>query len=265
MITDEHVRVERDGHIVTVTLDRPGTRNACSMNMWLAIRDAFRSIAASDARCVVLTGANGDFCSGADIVKSSRDGGSDSGWEGNKLTAMRQLAESVIAVHDCPVPVIAKVPGVAVGAGFGLALAADMLWCSDRARMSAVFAKLGLSLDYGSSWLLAKRLGLHQAKQVALTAEMLNADRIRELGFANAVVAHDELDAVVAGVAQRIADGPPIALSMTKRMLDNAATSSLVQALETEAIAQNVNLGTTDMAEAMIAFAEKRTPVFDGR
>jgi enoyl-CoA hydratase/carnithine racemase len=178
---------------------------------------------------------------------------------------MRQLAESVIAVPDCPVPVIAKVPGVAVGAGFGLALAADMLWCSDRARMSAVFAKLGLSLDYGSSWLLTKRLGLHHAKQVALTAEMLSADRIRELGFANAVVPHDELDATVAAVAQRIAAGPPIALSMTKRMLDNAATSSLVQALETEAIAQNVNLGTTDMAEAMTAFAETRTPAFNGR
>ncbi len=263
MITDEHVRVERDGHLVTVTLDRPGTRNACSMNMWLAVRDAFRDISASDARCAILTGANGDFCSGADIVK--KPGGSDPGWEGNRLTAMRQLAESVIAVHDCPVPVIAKVDGVAVGAGFGLALAADMLWCSDRARMSAVFAKLGLSLDYGSSWLLAKRIGLHRAKEVALTAEMMHADRIDQLGLANAVVPADELDTVVAGVAKRIADGPPMALSMTKRMLDNSASASLVQALETEAIAQNVNLGTTDLVEALTAFSEKRPPVFHGR
>jgi 2-(1,2-epoxy-1,2-dihydrophenyl)acetyl-CoA isomerase len=212
------------------------------MNMWLAIRDTFRDVSASEARCVVLTGANGDFCSGADIVRSE----GNSGWEGNKLTAMRQLAESVIAVHDCPVPVIAKVDGVAVGAGFGLALAADMLWCSDRARMSAVFAKLGLSLDYGSSWLLAKRLGLHRAKEVAFTAEMLDAARIERLGLANAVVAVGDLDDVVDGVARRIVAGPPMALSMTKRMLDNAATSSLVQALETEAIAQNVNLATSD-------------------
>jgi enoyl-CoA hydratase/carnithine racemase len=260
MITDEHVRVERDGHLVTVTLDRPGTRNACSMNMWLAIRDAFRDIASSDARCVVLTGANGDFCSGADVVK-----GGDPGWEGSKLTAMRQLAESVVAVHDCPVPVIVKVPGVAVGAGFGLALAGDMLWCSDQARMSAVFAKLGLSLDYGSSFLLARRIGLHRAKEVALTAEMMDGARIAQLGLANGVVPADELDEVVAGVAQRIVAGPPVALSMTKRMLDNAANASLIQALETEAIAQNVNLGTSDMAEAMRAFAEKRPPVFHGR
>lgn len=261
MITDPHVKVEREGHLVTITLDRPGTRNACSMNMWLAIRDAFRDTAASDARCIVLTGANGDFCSGADIVKSE----GNTGWEGNKLTAMRQLAESVLAVHDCPVPVIAKVDGVAVGAGFGLALAADMLWCSDRARMSAVFAKLGLSLDYGSSWLLAKRIGLHRAKEVAFTAEMMDAARIAEVGLANAVVPADELDAVVAAVARRIADGPPIALSMTKRMLDNVASSSLAQALETEAIAQNVNLGTSDLVEALTAFSEKRPPVFNGR
>ena len=261
MITDEHVRVDRDGHLVTVTLDRPGTRNACSMNMWLAIRDTFRDVSASEARCVVLTGANGDFCSGADIVRSE----GNSGWEGNKLTAMRQLSESVIAVHDCPVPVIAKVDGVAVGAGFGLALAADMLWCSDRARMSAVFAKLGLSLDYGSSWLLAKRLGLHRAKEVAFTAEMLDAARIEQLGLANAVVAAGDLDDVVDGVARRIVAGPPMALSMTKRMLDNAATSSLVQALETEAIAQNVNLATSDLTEALTAFREKRAPVFLGR
>jgi 2-(1,2-epoxy-1,2-dihydrophenyl)acetyl-CoA isomerase len=261
MITDEFVRVDHDGHLVTVTLDRPGTRNACTMNMWLAIRDAFREIAASDARCVILTGANGDFCSGADVVKS----GGDSGWEGNKLTAMRQLAESVMAVHDCPVPVIVKVDGVAVGAGFGLALAGDMLWCSDRARMSAVFAKLGLSLDYGTSWFLARRIGLHRAKEVSLTAEMMDAARIEQVGLANAVVPSDDLDEVVSGIARRIAAGPPMALSMTKRMLDNASTASLIQALEAEAVAQNVNLGTKDLVEAFTAFAEKRAPAFKGR
>ena len=130
--------------------------------------------------------------------------------------------------------------------------------------MSAIFAKLGLSLDYGSSWFLAKRLGLHRAKEVALTAEMMHADRIEQLGLANAVVSVDELDAAVDQVVQRIAGGPPIVLSMTKRMLDNAATSSLLQSLETEAIAQNVNLNTKDMAEAMKAYAEKRPPVFKG-
>jgi len=260
-LAHEFIRVERAGHVVTVTLDRPGTRNACSMSMWLAIREIFREIAASDARAVVLTGANGDFCSGADVVSSS----SSEGWEGSRLTAMRQLAESVIAVHDCPVPVIVKVDGVSVGAGFGLALAGDLLYCSDRSRFSAVFAKLGLSLDYGSSWFLAQRIGVHKAKELALTAEMMDAARASELGFVNQVFPAAELDAAVDAVVQRIANGPPIALSMTKRMLDAAANASLAQALETEAIAQNVNLGTKDLAEAFMAFREKRAPVFKGR
>lgn len=257
----EHIRMEQTGWVVTITLDRPGTRNACSMEMWLAIRDCFRHVAQSDARVVVLTGANGDFCSGADLVTRS----GSSGWEGSKLSAMRLLGESVIAVHDCPVPVIAKVDGYAVGAGFGLALAADLLWCSDRARFSAVFAKLGLSLDYGSSWLLAQRIGVHKAKELSFTAEMMDAARADRLGFVNAVVPAAELDAAVAGLADQIAAGPPLALSMTKRMLDHAANSSLAQALETEALAQNVNLGATDMAEGMTAFAQKRPPVFKGR
>ena len=257
----EHVRIAQAGSVLTVTLDRPGTRNACSMGMWLAIRDAFRQVPESDARVVVLTGANGDFCSGADLV--SKEG--SSGWEGSKLTAMRLLGESVTAVHDCPIPVIAKVDGYSVGAGFGLALAADLLWCSDRARFSAVFAKLGLSLDYGSSWFLARRIGVHKAKELAFTAEMMDAARADRLGFVNAVVPAAELDSAVAELAEQIAAGPPLALSMTKRMLDHAATSSLAQALETEALAQNVNLGADDLMEGMTAFAQKRPPVFRGQ
>lgn len=261
MAGHEFIRVEREGWVVTVTLDRPGTRNACSMSMWLAIRDTFREIAASDARAVVLTGANGDFCSGADVVTSS---GSE-GFDGSHLTAMRLLAESVLAVHSCPIPVIVKVDGVSIGAGFGLALAGDLLFCSDRSRFSAVFARLGLSLDYGTSWFLAQRIGVHRAKELAFTAEMMDAARAAGLGFVNAALPVDELDAAVASVVERIAAGPPIALSMTKRMLDHAGTTSLAHALETEAIAQNVNLGTKDLAEAFMAFREKRTPAFRGR
>jgi 2-(1,2-epoxy-1,2-dihydrophenyl)acetyl-CoA isomerase len=257
--SNEKVRLERDGQIATVTLDNPGTRNACSMSMWMAIRDIFRDLAASDARVVILTGAGGDFCSGAQLSN-----GDDEGWAGSKVNGMRRLAGAVTAVHECPIPVIAKVDGVAVGAGFGLAMAADMLFCSERARFSAIFAKLGLSLDFGVSWFLAQRVGLHKAKEIALTAEMMNAQRADQLGLLNGVVPTDQLDAKVAEVAASIAAGPPIALSITKRMLTNAANTSLASALETETLAQNVNVGTADMAEAMMAYHEKRTPVFRG-
>jgi 2-(1,2-epoxy-1,2-dihydrophenyl)acetyl-CoA isomerase len=179
--------------------------------------------------------------------------------------AMRVLADVVLAVHDCPVPVVAKVDGLCVGAGLGLALAADLTWCSDRARFSAIFAKRGLSLDFGSSWLLRQRIGVHKAKELAFTAKMLSGTDAFELGLVNAVVPADELDDAVRGIVETIAAGPPIALASTKRELDNASGCSLAQALEIEALAQSVNVNTDDMREALMAFMERRPPVFKGR
>jgi len=256
------IRVERDGDITTVTIDRPRSKNACTGDMWVALGAAFNDAAYSGTRAVVLTGAGGDFCAGADL---SGGGQGASERRGTHLDGMRVLGEVVLAVHDCPVPVIAKVDGVCVGAGFGLALAADMTWCSDRARFSAIFAKRGLSLDFGTSWLLRQRIGVHKAKELAFTAAMISGEEAFSLGLVNRVVPANELDAAVDEVARAIAAGPPIALSMTKRELDNAGGSSLAQALEAEALAQNVNVNTEDMREAFAAYAERRVPGFKGR
>ena len=140
------VRVERRGPVTTVTLDRPGTRNACTGDMFVAVGAVFREIAYSGARVVVLTGANGDFSAGADLSGAAGPGGDDER-RGSFLDAMHVLADVVVAVHDCPIPVVAKVDGLCVGSGLGLALAADLLWCSDRARFSVIFSKRGLSLE----------------------------------------------------------------------------------------------------------------------
>ena len=128
--------------------------------------------------------------------------------------------------------------------GLGLALAADMIWCSDRARFSAIFAKRGLSMDFGSSWLLRQRVGVNKAKELAFTAKMLSAAEAYELGIVNAVVPAAELDDAAREIVDTIAAGPPIALSMTKRELNNASISSLAQALEVETLAQSVNANT---------------------
>jgi enoyl-CoA hydratase/carnithine racemase len=254
------VGVERRGNVTTVTIDRPSTKNACTGDMWVALGAIFREVAFSGSRAVVLTGAGGDFCAGADL---SGSGGGER--RGNQLDAMRVLGDVVLAVHDCPIPVIAKVDGVCVGAGLGLALAADMIWCSDRARFCAIFAKRGLSLDFGTSWLLRQRVGVHKAKELAFTSAMINGERAVSLGLANAVVPVADLDTEVAAVVAAVVAGPPIALSMTKRQLDKAASCSLAQALESEALAQNVNIHTDDLQEAFAAFAERRAPVFEGR
>lgn len=262
------VQVTADGHVTTVTIDRPDTKNACTGDMWVAIGETFRRLAYSGTRVIILTGGGTDFCAGADLSGSGASGSggsSSSGPMGNQLAGMRVLGDAVVAVHGCPVPTIARVDGVAVGAGFGLSLACDLTVCSDRARFSAIFAKRGISLDFGTSWLLRQRIGVHRAKELALTARMVHGPEAFDLGLVNRVVPADELDAAIAEFADAIAGGPPLALSMTKRELDNAGTSSLVQALETEALAQSVNVGTEDIREALTAYVERRPPEFKGR
>jgi enoyl-CoA hydratase/carnithine racemase len=256
------IRVEQEGHVATVTIDRPASRNGCTGDMWVALG---RSLQAGP-RCIVLTGAGGNFCTGADLGGPQEgDPPSLAPPGANNMDGMRVLADVVLAIHDCPVPVVAKVDGLCVGAGFGLALAADLTWCADRARFSAIFAKRGLSLDFGTSWLLRQRIGVHKAKELAYTAKMMSGAEALEVGFVNAVVPADELDAAVQEVVDTIAAGPPIALSMTKRELDGAATSSLAQALEVEALAQTVNVHTEDLKESLLAFVERRPAVFVGR
>ena len=260
------IKVSADGHVTTVTIDRPDTKNACTGDMWVAIGESFRRLAYSGTRVVVLTGAGTDFCAGADLSGAGGSGGgSDGGPMGNQLAGMRVLGDAVVAVHGCPVPTIARVDGVAVGAGFGLSLACDLTVCSDRARFSAIFAKRGISLDFGTSWLLRQRIGVHRAKELALTARMVHGPEAYDLGLVNRVVAVEDLDATTAELTDAIAAGPPLALSMTKRELDNAGTSSLVQALETEALAQSVNVGTEDTREALTAYVERRPSEFKGR
>jgi enoyl-CoA hydratase/carnithine racemase len=256
-----HVRVESEGHITTVTIDNPEAKNACTGDMWVAIGASFRDLAHSGTRTIILTGAGGEFCAGANL--SGGEGASPEASD-HILHAMRVLGDVVLAVHDCPVPVVAKVDGVCVGAGLGLALAADMIWCSERARFSAIFAKRGLSLDFGTSWLLRQRIGVHKAKEITFTGRMLSAPEALALGMVNAVVPTDQLDAATGQIADAIAAGPPLALSMSKRELDNAAQTSLAQALEAEALAQSLNAQTDDLKEALMAYVERRPANFAG-
>ena len=259
------VRVELVDHVGTVTLDRPEAKNACTGDMWVAIGAAFRELSWSGARAIVLTGAGGDFCAGADLGGGGRNEGRSGGQQGSMVDAMRVLGDVVLAVHQCPVPVVSKVDGYCVGAGLGLALAADMTWCAHRARFSAIFAKRGLSLDFGTAWFLRQRIGAHKAKELAFTARTLSGTEAAELGLVNAAVPADELDGAVQALVETIAAGPPIALAMTKRQLDGASTSSLAQALEVEALAQSLNATTADLREALTAYMERRPPEFTGR
>lgn len=257
----ETIQVERADGIVTITLQRPEKKNAINGQMWDELLATFREIgASSDDRAVVITGANGEFCSGADLT-----GGGTGGPQRHQLAAMRHVGDVALALHRLPQPTIAKVRGVAVGAGCNLALGCDLVVAGDTARFSQIFARRGLSLDFGGSWLLPRRIGLHKAKELALLADIIDAAEAERIGLVNRVVADAELDAFVADWARRLAAGPPIAMAMSKRMLDNAMQVTFEEALDDEGVAQTVNFGTADTVEAMTAFVEKRPPSFRGR
>jgi 2-(1,2-epoxy-1,2-dihydrophenyl)acetyl-CoA isomerase len=255
------VQVERAGGIVTVTLTNPAKRNAIPSAAWPELEGAFREVAArADDRCLVVTGAGDDFCSGADV---SPDGGGPGG-AGHPLRFMRTVGSAIDALHAVPQPVVARVAGVCVGAGLNIALACDLVVAAADARFSQIFARRGLSIDAGGSWVLPRIVGLQKAKELALLADVLGADQAERLGLVTRVVPRDDLDATVDDLARRLAAGPPLALSSTKRLLDQSFGVSLAEALEAEAQAQAVNLGTRDVAEAMRAFLEKREATFGG-
>ena len=146
-----------------------------------------------------------------------------------------------------------------------LALGCDLIVASDTARFSEIFSRRGLSVDVGGTWLLPRLIGLHRAKELAFFADIVSAQEAAGMGLVNRVVPAAELDAFVRGWADRLAAGPPIALSMTKRLLTNAFSVTLDEALEHEGMAQSVNLATQDTVEAIQAFLEKREPRFRGR
>lgn len=258
----ETIEIERDGGVVTVVMDRPHRKNAATATMFAELGRCFAEVERrEDDRVLVLTGAGGDFCSGADLVDP--DTPLHRGAEPH-LVQMRRVGDTVLALHRLTKPTIAKVDGVAVGIGMSLALGCDLIVASDRARFSLIFSRRGLSLDGGSSWLLPRRIGAGRAKEVALFGGMHGAEEARDLGIVNRVVPAGELDGFVGDWARTLAAGPPLALSMTKTLLDHSWNATLAEALEDEARCQAVNMTSADTAEAMAAFLEKREPRFVG-
>jgi 2-(1,2-epoxy-1,2-dihydrophenyl)acetyl-CoA isomerase len=245
------------GGVRTLTLNRPHRKNAIDQDLWDALREAL--VAAGNERTVralVLTGAGGAFCSGADI----------SGGVSNvhPLYRMRTLTEVALLLHELPIPTIAKVTGVAVGAGWNLALGCDLVVATPESTFSQIFARRGLSLDLGGSWLLPKLVGLQQAKRLALLAETIDAAEARSLNLVTWVVPAAEVDGFVADLGTRLAAGAPVALAQNKALLNEGADCTLRDALAGEARAQAVNFATGDVAKAYAAFAEKRQPHFTG-
>ncbi|MFD6341054.1 MULTISPECIES: enoyl-CoA hydratase/isomerase family protein [unclassified Streptomyces] len=255
--TEEPVLARREGPVLTVTLNRPHRKNAMTEDAWALLQDTLRAARADEAvRVIVLTGAGGDFCAGADLSAPRA--------RRHPLDRMHRLGDVALALYELPKPVIAKVEGVAVGAGWNLALGCDLVVASATARFSQIFARRGLSLDFGGSWLLPRLVGLQQAKRLALLADFVDAAEALRLGLVTWVTSGGEIDAFVDALAARLADGPPVATAQSKLMLNEASGRSFHEALESEARAQVINFAT-DGPAARQAFLDGTEPRFDGR
>jgi len=246
----------------TLTMSNPGRKNAIPPTSWSRLADAFEAFEASDLRVLVLKGAHGDFCAGADMNKPTL---TTTPSAADNAARMRVISRAATALHRITKPTIAAVDGVAVGAGMNMAIGCDIVIATERARFSEIFVKRGLTLDFGGTWLLPRLVGLARAHELALTGRIVHAREALDIGLVASVVAVEHLDETVNELATGLAKGAPLAQAFIKRALDRSSSMSFEQTLAFEEHAQAILLGSEDLEEGAAAFIGKREPRFRGR
>ena len=257
---EEATLFERQGGVGVLTLNRPQSLNSMSTDL---VDSCLGNLHAAEhdpaVRCVVLTGAGRAFCSGGDL--GSLDGLKTTEERRRFIAKAATITRLIYAMSK---PVIAMVNGVAAGAGFNLALAADLAYAAEGARFIQSFVNIGLAPDCGGYYFLAKTVGLAKAKELMFTARPVEASEALALGIVNGVYPAAELSERVMDIAARIAAGAPLALAMAKKAINNYG-ASLDDTLTYEAMAMSALLGTEDFKEGIAAFREKRPPKFTGK
>lgn len=266
--------ISRDDGVVTLTFNRPEKKNALVAENYQQLDRTVQEVAVNPQdRVLVITGAGGNFSSGANLsggfgAKPQGEAPATSTLTGAPVQGvihdLRIVGEVIGRLQRVPKPTIALVDGVCVGVAFGIAMACDLVLASDRARFGLSFVKRGLALDGGASWSLPRAIGLRRAKQMAFFGDMVGGAQAFEWGMINEVVAADDLARVGGEWARRLAGSPTTAIGLIKRQLDSSFAASFEEAVENEARAQHVAFTTADMREGVQAFLERREPKFTG-
>lgn len=257
---EEAVLYSVENGIATITLNRPKSLNSMNDALIDGVHAALDAAAAdAGVTCIVLTGAGKAFCAGGDLaflnglegVAAKKDFIAKVGAVAKKITVLEK-------------PVIAYVNGVTAGAGVNLMLACDLVYASSKARFGESFSKVGLIPDCGGLYFLPKAIGVHKAKELMFTADLIDAATAEKLGMLNHVYDDEELKDKVYEMAARLAASAPLAIGLTKKYLNNTALT-LDEVLAIEETTQSLLMDSADCKEGIAAFYEKRAPKFTGK
>lgn len=264
--TTELLAEVREG-VGILTFNRPEVRNAMSTAMMAGLADLLADWQTSeDVGAVIITGAGGAFCAGGDVKgfnERGGEGGGSSEVAPERVDAQRENQKATVGrIYNYPKPVIGSIPGAAAGAGLGFALAADVRVGTPKTVMATAFGGVGLSGDYGVTWLLNQLVGPAKTRQMFFFNDRVRGEELLELGLLNWVVGADELDGKAFELAKTLADGPRDCYSRMKANLAEAPVVDLDAAMHAE-VQRHLECGVTDdHREAVAAFVQKRTPVF---
>lgn len=259
-MTYETLLVSKNDFVTTVTLNRPDRLNALNMQLVNELHDVLAEEDRNDeTRVIVLTGAGRAFSAGADLRPSDTNSRPPSA---NAPTLAEKLFQ---ALSDVEKPIIASINGVAVGGGCTMTLLCDIRIASENARFQLPFTKLGICAELGSTYVLPRLIGLGKASELVLTSKMIEAEEAGQMGLVNHVVPADKLVEVTLEMANSIAKLPPMAVRMNKRGLKLGIASDIESQVRYENLTISVLNKTEDAKEAVLAFREKRDPIFSGR
>jgi 2-(1,2-epoxy-1,2-dihydrophenyl)acetyl-CoA isomerase len=243
-----------------ITLNRPDVMNAFNTEMLMELQQAFKEAESDEVRCVVLTGNGKGFCSGQDLKD----------FESEKKTFKEALELKynplIKQMMNLPKPIICGLNGVAAGAGLSLALACDFRIAVESASLIEVFINIGLVPDSASTYTLPRLAGLSKAFQMCSTAEKVSAREAKEMGLVNIVVSNTEvLKIALERYAKKFSQAPTLAIGMIKKLLNSSFECTLDEALNNEAIMQDIAGNSSDYKEGVNSFLEKRKPKFTGK
>lgn len=258
----ETILTERQGGVLTITLNRPERLNAASIQLAQEMNAALYDI--GDARCVLITGAGKGFCSGADLAARGEASAIQS--KGGSHQALQNYYNPLVSqIMRLPIPVVTAVNGPAAGVGCSIALAGDFVLASKNAYFLQAFVNIGLVPDGGSTWLLARAIGRARATRMMMLGEKIGAEQAEEWGLIYKAVEAEALIKEASALAQRLSEGPTLAYRTMKANIATALDGTLPQVLLAEAEGQRVAGASADAMEGGMAFLQKRKAQFQGK